>query len=352
MLALLVVSTGTAQQLPALSPDARPSFAEWLEGVRTEARARGIREEIIRQALADVELLPVVVERDQNQPEFVLTVDEYLTRRLTPSVIRNARELLGSHRDVLRRVSADYGVTPDVLIAVWGLESTFGRFAGVRPTIPTIATLAYEPRRATFFRGELFSALDIVNRGDIELASMRGSWAGAMGQPQFMPSAYLKYAVDFDKDGRKDIWRSLPDVFASTANYLKEHGWTKGEAWGREVRVPKEIEALATAPLARDAGCLAVKNMSVAQPLGVWQRLGVTLKNGAALPKATMDASLVQAGARSFLVYRNYEALLAYNCAHTYALSVGLLADQIASPAPRRTPPPVRRPVKKPARVG
>jgi membrane-bound lytic murein transglycosylase B len=349
--ALVAVSLGPlpgGQQTPTpptvvITSEPRTGFDEWLEGVRTEARTRGIRDEVIQQALSKLEQQPVVVERDQNQAEFTLSVDEYLKKRLTAGLIANAKELLDKHRAVLRDVSAQYGIPEAVLIAVWGLESNFGRFSGIRPTIPTIATLAYEPRRAAFFRNELFSALDIVNRGDISLAAMQGSWAGAMGQPQFMPSAYLKYAVDFDKDGKKDIWRSLPDVFASTANYLKENGWVKGETWGREVRVPAVTAPLATAASPREAGCLAVKNMSSPQPLGVWQRLGVRLMSGAALPKTDVDASLVQGGERSFLVYRNYEALLAYNCAHAYALSVGLLADRLTSPAAPAKPAPARR---------
>lgn len=335
VLITLLLSLAAAQP-PAPAPEPRPSFDDWLEGIRTEARARGIRDEIVHQALGEVAHLPVVVERDQNQAEFVLTADQYLKRRLTPALVKNARTLAARHRVLLRDISAQYGVAPEVLVAIWGLESNFGRFSGVRPTIPTIATLAYEPRRSEFFRGELFSALDIVNRGDIDLAALKGSWAGAMGQPQFMPSTYLQHAVDFDRDGRKDIWRSLPDVFASIANYLKHHGWTKGQLWGREVKVPAPTTAFATAAAPRDAGCRAVRNMSSPRPLAEWQMLRVRLARGGRLPRAAMEASLVQAGPRSFLVYSNYETLLAYNCAHTYALSVGLLADRIAAAARAR----------------
>jgi peptidoglycan lytic transglycosylase B len=346
--ALIVLAASVlvgAQQPPTETVEPRPPFDEWLNGVKAEAVSRGIRQEVVDEALGGVEHLEVVVERDQNQAEFQLSVDDYLKRRLTPSLIRRARGLRADHRDVLRTVSAEYGVPAEILIAVWGLESNFGRFSGVRPTIPTIATLAYEPRRSAFFRAELFSALDIVNRGDIDLSGMKGSWAGAMGQTQFMPSTYLQYAVDFDKDGRRDIWRSLPDVFASMANYLRDHGWTPGRAWGREVRVPEETAAIATAAPPRDAGCLAVRNMSQPLPLDKWQELGVRSVTGARLPAAEVDASLVQAGRRSFLVYANYEALLAYNCAHTYALSVGLLADRLG-PAKARA---AARTAEKPA---
>ena len=171
------------------------------------------------------------------------------------------------------------------LVAIWGAESNFGRFSGVRPTVPALATLAFDPRRATLFRRELFSALEILDRGHIELADMRGSWAGAMGQPQFMPSSYLRYAEDFDGDGRRDIWESSADVFASIANYLKGNGWTAGKRWGREVKVTKEVATRIAADVApRNGSCQAKRDMTVALPLLEWQRLGVRLPDGGALP--------------------------------------------------------------------
>ena len=217
------------------------------------------------------------------------------------------------------------------MIAVWAVESNFGRFIGVRPTVPVLATLAYDPRRATFFRGQLFDALEILNRGDIEQASLKGSWAGALGQVQFMPSSYLKFAVDFDGDGRRDIWASMPDVFASLANYLAEHGWTGGERWGREVVVSKAARPrVSAAAPKRESGCRALRQMTEPLPLADWQKAGVRLRGGGALPKSTLNASLVDDGVRQFLVYPNYDVILAYNCAHSYALSVGLLSDAIA----------------------
>ena len=161
------------------------------------------------------------------------------------------------HRDLLERVGRKYGVDPRVLVSVWGLESNFGRFAGVRPTMPTLVTLAYDPRRGTMFRNELFSALEILNRGDIELERLKGSWAGALGQPQFMPSSYLEYAQDFDGDGRRDIWTSLPDVFASVAHYLQRHGWMERFTWGREVSIPANVRATVLALPRREQGCRA-----------------------------------------------------------------------------------------------
>jgi membrane-bound lytic murein transglycosylase B len=216
-----------------------------------------------------------------------------------------------------------------MLVSVWGLESNFGKFAGVRPTIPTLVTLAYDPRRATLFRSELFSALEIVNNGDIELERLKGSWAGALGQPQFMPSSYLKYAQDFDGDGRKDIWNSPADVFASIANYLKQHGWREGSLWGREVKVPTAREDTIDALPRRDSGCRAERLMTEAKSLVEWRKLGLRTVANRPLPSAAVDASLVSAGKRTFLLYDNYDALLGYNCAHTYALSVALLSERL-----------------------
>src|SRR5215218_5717987 len=212
-----------------------PSFDVWLGELRTEAEARGIRPEVIDRALGGLEPVAQILERDRTQAEFTYTLDGYLRRRLPPRTIRTAREMYRRHRVLVQKVGLAYGVDPRLLISVWGLESEFGRFAGVRPTFPTLATLAYDPRRGAMFRNELLNALEIVNRGDIELERLKGSWAGAMGQPQFMPSSYLRYAQDFDGDGRRDIWSSQPDVFASIAYYLQQHDWEAGRLWGREV---------------------------------------------------------------------------------------------------------------------
>ena len=324
------LSVVAARQDPAAA-DPRPSFAEWLASVREEAIARGLRPELVDEALADVEEpLPIVLERDRSQAEAVLPLETYISRRLTRSVIRTGRQKQDQHRTLLNQISVKYGVPPQVITAIWGLESNFGRFTGVRPTVPALATLAWDPRRATLFRGELFSALEILNRGDIALANLKGSWAGAMGQPQFMPSSYLQFAEDFDGDGRRDIWHSSADVFASVANYLKGHGWVAGERWGREVHVSKELSARLAADVPRREGrCRATRDMSAPLPLADWQQKGVRLGDGSSLPVADRMASLVSGASRHFLVYGNYDALLEYNCAHAYALSVALLADAL-----------------------
>ena len=311
---------------------AAPDFTEFVTSLREEALLRGISQQTVDLALGDLEPSPAVIQRDQTQAEIVLTIDQYIQRRLTRGVVRTAREMATKHRALLSRVSRRYGVPARVLVAVWGLESNFGRFSGVRPTIQALATLAWEGRRGAFFRGELMHALEIVDRGYIGLDQMKGSWAGAMGQPQFMPSSYLKWAQDFDDDGDRDIWASAPDVFASIGNYLQEHGWSPAVTWGREVRLPPGgMDALRESVGLREEGCRAEREMTDRLPLAKWHALGVRTAAGSALPKAQLDASLLPTGERAYLVYSNYEALLEYNCAHSYALAVALLADQIGS---------------------
>jgi membrane-bound lytic murein transglycosylase B len=318
-----------ARAQEAAAPPTVP-FADWLADLRKEALARGISERTVDAALTGVEPIPVVVERDKTQPERTLTIDQYLKRRVDRKTVRTAREMARRHAAVLKKVSAQYGVPSAVIVAVWGLESNFGRFSGVRPTIASLATLAYDNRRAAMFREELFAALQMVDRGDIDLAKMKGSWAGAMGQPQFMPSSYLKYAEDFDRDGARDIWESTADVFASIANFLKQSGWTPGARWGVAVALPAgAAEKIQEAAPLRSQGCEAVRQMTGGLTLSRWRQLGARAIGRHALPKSTATASLVRAGARNFLVLDNYSVLLQYNCAHAYALAVGVLADQI-----------------------
>ena len=328
---LIVAALLSFQAFPqkAVAQGERSSFSEWLDGVRAEVLARGIRQEVVEEALGGIDgPLLESIEHDREQPETLLSLEAYITRRVRMSTVRTGRQMLQRHRALLERVSKTYGVPAPVIVALWGIESNFGRLTGTEPTIPVLTTLAWDPRRADFFRQELFDALDILNRGDIELKQMRGSWAGAMGQVQFMPSSYLEYAVDFDGDGRRDIWESPADIFASIANYLNKHGWVRGRRWGREVIVQHSRDI--SFPR-RDGPCQATRDMSVALPLSEWQRLGVRLPGGRPLSQANFPASLFSDSSRSFLLYDNYDALLAYNCAHAYALSVALLADRIAN---------------------
>ncbi|HXG90444.1 MAG TPA: lytic murein transglycosylase [Vicinamibacterales bacterium] len=310
--------------------DARQDFPTFVAGLQKDALARGIRQSTVTKALSGLEPSPTVIQRDQTQAENVLTIDQYVDRRLTRAFLRTARQNAIKQKTLLGRVSDTYGVPPRVILSIWGMESNFGRFAGVRPIVQALATLAWEGRRGPFFRGELMNALEIIDRGYIGLDQLRGSWAGAMGQPQFMPSSYLKWAQDFDKDGDRDIWRSEGDVFASIANYLKEHGWTSDLTWGREVKLPAGgVESLRANAGMRAEGCRAEREMTNRLPLARWQELGLRTTDGGALPRVSVDASLIHTGKRAFLVYPNYEALLEYNCAHSYALAVALLSDRV-----------------------
>lgn len=336
VIAVLLIASSTPRAAAVAQGDApRPSFTEFVKGIHDEAIAKGIRPEIADAALANLEEpLPIVIERDRTQAETVLPLETYIERRLTPKRVRTGREMMARHRDLLARVADRYGVPARIVVAIWGVESEYGRLTGIRPTIAALATLAWDQRRSSLFRTELFHALEILNRGDVELSHLRGSWAGAMGQAQFMPSSYLQFADDFNGDGRKDIWTSLDDVFGSIANYLKGHGWTAGETWGREVKVaPAAARRIETDVARREGTCRATREMTVALPLKQWQALGVRLPNGRPLPSADRDASLVAGKSRAFLVYRNYDALLEYNCANAYALGVALLGDRVAVPA-------------------
>jgi membrane-bound lytic murein transglycosylase B len=311
-------------------PEGRPEFPAFVAQLKEQALAKGVSAATVEAALTGLEPLEVVVERDRTQAETVLTVDQYIERRLTRRFVRTAREQATAHRKLLAQVSRKYGPPTSLLIAVWGMESNFGRFTGTRPTVQALATLAWDGRRGAFFTSELMDALQIIDQGHISLAEMKGSWAGAMGQTQFMPSSYLAHAQDFDGDGRRDIWKALPDVFASIASYMKAYGWTERQAWGREVKLPAGgADRLIDTVGLRQSGCRASRELTVPVPLNRWQQLGVRTVTGAALPKVDRSASLLRAGKKSYLVYSNYDVLLGYNCAHAYALAVGLLADRI-----------------------
>lgn len=325
----LAIALSLQVAVPA-PPAARPEFPAFVAQLKEQALAKGVSAATVEAALTGLEPLEVVIERDRTQAETVLTIDQYVARRLTPRFVRTAREQAKSHRRLLTQVSDKFGPPASLLVAVWGMESNFGRFTGTRPVVQALATLAWDGRRGAFFTSELMDALQIVDKGYIRLGEMQGSWAGAMGQTQFMPSSYLAHAQDFDGDGRRDIWKGLPDVFASIANYMKAYGWIEGQAWGREVKIPPGGAARLVEKIGlRQAGCRASRELTVPAPLAQWQQLGVRATDGTALPKADRQASLLRAGSKNYLVYSNYDTLLGYNCAHAYALAVGLLSNRI-----------------------
>ncbi len=295
-------------------------FSGWLDGVREEARANGISEATITVALSGITPLPDVIELDRNQPEFTLRFEEYLARLVSERRVETGRAMMIENAALLEEVAQRYGVEPRFIVALWGAESDFGRLRGEFNVVAALATLAYDGRRSTFFRKELIQALRIVDEGHIAAAAMTGSWAGAMGQNQFMPSSFLDFAVDFDGDGRRDIWSSRADVFASIANYLAKSGWRGGQGWGRQVRVPAGFDQ-------------SLIGMEQSRSLEEWNRLGVVLADGGPLPPANLSASLAQPAGRGgavYLVYDNYRTILRWNRSLYFATAVGLLADRLS----------------------
>jgi membrane-bound lytic murein transglycosylase B len=323
-----VLATGIS--VPTVAVDTPKSFDEWLVDLRTEARSKGFSDGLIEETLAGLTPLERVIQSDRSQAELNPGFSRYSSARITKSMVTRGKDQMRVYGTLLHRAEQEFGVPARVLVAFWGMESRFGRIQGSTPVFQALATLAWEPRRASYFRNELFDALTMVQRGHIEAGTMTGSWAGAMGQTQFMPSSYLKFAVDFDGDERRDIWKSTPDTLASMANYLKGFGWKRDETWGREVKVSAAArESIAESIPKRTDGCYAQRNMTERRPLAVWQKLGVRRVDGGPLPKAKVQAGLVDVGERKFLVYPNYDVIIAYNCAHYYALTVGLLADRL-----------------------
>ena len=321
-----------AQEPDPAASDDDPAFQQWLQALILEAREAGIRNDIIEQALIPVRPIPQVVSNDRNQAEFVETLDQYFANRVTDWRKTTGRERLRENRELLAQVSAEYGVQPRFIVAFWGVETNFGRFTGGTDVIQALVTLAYDPRRAAYFRRELMHALMILNEDHIALADMKGSWAGAMGQSQFMPSSFNQYAVDFDGDGRRDIWNSKADVFASIANYLKASGWRDDQTWGREVLLPPDFHERADQWQQGETSysCSVLRRHTIQQTLSQWQEAGVRRVDGSALPDVDFMASIILPdgeGGRAFITYENFRAILNYNCANNYALSVGYLAD-------------------------
>ena len=318
MLGGLAIAFFTIQPANAAQED----FRTWLDLTREQALKKGISPETVNEALnADLKPIPRIIELDRKQPEGKITFAQYRKNIVNDIRIAKGRKLLREHADILNKVSEKYDVQPQYIVALWGIETNFGGFTGGYDVVNALATLAYDGRRRDFFTDELMKALQILDEGHIKHADMKGSWAGAMGQSQFMPSSFLNFAQDFDGDGHKDIWNTKADVFASAANYLSESGWHGDERWGRLVEVPRDLP--------REYFDLDVK-----KSLAEWQRLGVRKSNGASLPNVEgMQASLVQpdgVGNSAYLVYNNYRVIMKWNRSTYFATSVGLLADAIS----------------------
>ena len=303
------------------SAGAAVDFASWLDGLKRDAQAAGIPKATIDDALQNIHPVPRIIELDQKQPETTITLKQYLSQVVVPARTARGKKLLVDNGPMLRAVSAEYGVPAKTIMALWAIESSFGQSMGAYRVVDALATLAYDGRRPDLFRAELISALKILGKGGIRSADMKGSWAGAMGQTQFMPSTYLKYAVDFQHQGEPDIWHNTGDVFASAANYLAQLGWNRDETWGREVKLPKRFDS-------------AMVGLPVKHSVSEWSNLGVRRADGTVLPASTIEGSVIAPdgnSGRAFLVYDNFRTIMKWNHSTYFALAVGLLGDSIGA---------------------
>ena len=294
------------------------SFAGFLAGFRPEARRAGISEATLDAAFANIHPNQKVIDADRKQPEFTLTWAKYKSFTMSDKRIQRGREAVAANRALLQTISNRYRVDPGVITGIWGLESNFGTNTGSYNVIEALATLAWEGRRSSFFRSQLISALKIVEHGDVAPANMLGSYAGAMGQPQFMPDSYLRFAVDYEGTGQRNIWTSTGDVLASIANYIAKSGWASGEPWGQPIVVPANFEG----PTGRETR----------RSLGEWQRMGVRRNDGSAFSRTDPMGAVVQPdgpGTEAYMVYGNFGAIRRYNPSDFYALAVGSLGDLV-----------------------
>lgn len=303
----------------ARAQDNTVDFATWLKGVRAEALEAGISARTLDLAFKDVKPISRVIELDRSQPETTLTFDQYMSRVVPEKRVAKARKMLAANRDKLYAVRDAFGVQPRFIVALWGIETNFGEHTGGFSVIAALATLAYDGRRSDYFRKQLMSALKIIDEGHITPDAMMGSWAGAMGQSQFMPTSFIQFAVDFNGDGKRDIWNTREDVFGSAANYLSRSGWRGDQTWGRQVRLPAGFDRSLT-------------GLEVSKPIAEWQKLGVRRADGTDLPIANMSASVVLPGTPdgpAFLVYNNFRTILKWNRSTYFAMAVGHLADRM-----------------------
>ncbi|NKX45233.1 lytic murein transglycosylase [Roseicyclus persicicus] len=320
------VATAAAVAAPVQAPVTDAGFATWLDGFRARARTQGISDATLTRAFSGVQVQARVLERDRNQAEFSRALWDYLDSAVSATRVANGRDALARHRDALARIERRYGVEAEVVVAVWGLESAYGAMRGDTDIIAAMATLAYDGRRRDFFEEQLIAALRILQAGDVAPRQMTGSWAGAMGHTQFMPTSYLQLAVDFDGDGRRDIWSDDPiDALASTANYLRHHGWTTGQPWGMEVRLPEGFD-------------YGLTGERVKRSAAFWNDRGVRLADGGRIPDHGEASILLPAGHSgvALVIFDNFHVIERYNPADAYVIAVGHLSDRIAGGDPFR----------------
>jgi lytic murein transglycosylase len=303
------------------------AFDRWLAGFRERAIAQGIRPDVIDAAFAGIRYNTDVIEKDRNQSEFTKQIWDYLDSAASADRVRNGRTTLQANAALLAQIERRYGVEAEVVTAIWGLESAYGTYRGSTPIIEALATLAYDGRRGPFFEQQLIAALRIAQDGDVSPRGMTGSWAGAMGHTQFIPTSYLAHAQDFDGDGRRDIWSDDPaDALASTAAYLAEFGWTKGQPWGVEVRLPEGFDYSQTGE-------------RIKKSPADWAAMGVRDTEGNRVPNHGQASILLPAGARgaAFMIFDNFHVIERYNTADAYVIGVGHLSDRIRGAGPLRT---------------
>lgn len=310
---------------------AKADFQACVTDLRDRAQKEGISETLVERVFADIEPLERVIELDRRQPEFTASFADYLGRRVTSDRVEQGRKLLDEHRELLESITRETGVPPHYLLAFWGMETNFGSYFGRMPIPDALTTLACDERRSDYFTGELLDALRILDRGDIEPDRMKGSWAGAMGHMQFMPSVYLQHAVDADGSGRVDLWDSIPDAMTSGGEFLKSLGWNRGERWGREVLLPDGFDYH------------KAQGRNEKRTLSEWRDMGLTDAFGNPLPDLDMEAALLLPSGHegpAFVVYDNFHVIMGWNRSEFYALAVGHLADRIAGAGElQRTPP-------------
>ena len=298
-------------------------FNIWLENFKTRALNEGISQETIDNSLNRAKIIPRIIELDRKQPEFTLTLSKYLSNVVSKNRTKKGIKKIRENWDLLNQISNKYNVQPRFIVALWGIETDFGRVTGGFPVIDSLLTLSYDGRRGKYFSKELINALKIIDQGHINYDNMVGSWAGAMGQTQFMPSSFLSYAKDYNNDGKKDIWGSKEDALASAANYLSNLKWNNKETWGREVKINNNFNI--------DPSELNLKNI---KKINEWQDLGVRRMDGSDLPKKDLDAYLLLINdkdkKRYFLVYKNFKRILRWNTSNYFAIAVGKLSDSIS----------------------
>jgi membrane-bound lytic murein transglycosylase B len=320
---IMVFTLALLHGQPLLAGEIDRDFDRWLVELKEEAISEGVPAVLVAEALDGVELRAEVLKRDRNQPEFKLTLAGYLKRVVSEKRVAKGRRMLAEHRQLLDEIAARYRVQPRFLVALWGIETDYGRVLGDFPVIQSLLTLAFDPRRGNYFRRELLLSLHVLADGMAPLERLKGSWAGAIGGLQFMPSVYRQYAVDYNGDGFSDIWRDPADMFAAGANYLTGGGWRFDQTWGREVALPDNF----------DLDLIGHKN---SLPLARWQELGVRRFYGNRdLPQREMIAALIipdRDSGRAFLVYDNFQIILKWNRSDLFALAVGMLADRIGAP--------------------